>query len=78
VNQFIVKHPGATFVSVEEAARFLGISRGLAYSETHRYLAAGEGLCCIRIGNRILVPVAWLEEQAATGCSLLGTRAATG
>jgi excisionase family DNA binding protein len=38
-------------LSVEEAARLLGISRGLAYELVHR----GE-LAAIRLGRRILVP----------------------
>lgn len=56
------------FVSVTEAARFLGISRGLAYKLAHQYLTTGHGLVCERFGNRILVPLAWLEQQAARGC----------
>lgn len=56
--------PRVAFVSVEAAARFLGISRGMAYQQAHRHLDHGDGLHCVRIGNRLLVPVAWLEQLA--------------
>lgn len=56
--------PRVAFVSVEAAARFLGISRGMAYQQAHEYLNHGDGLRCVRIGNRLLVPVAWLEQLA--------------
>lgn len=50
-------------MTVEEAARVLGISRGLAYA------AVREGwLPHVRMGRRIIVPVAALErflEEAA-------------
>lgn len=52
------------FVSVEAAARFLGISRGMAYQQAHEHLDHGGGLRCVRIGNRLLVPVSWLEQLA--------------
>lgn len=52
------------FVSVEAAARFLGISRGMAYQQANHHLQQGTGLRCVRIGNRLLVPVSWLEELA--------------
>lgn len=53
-------------LSVEEAAAFLGISRGSAYQA----IRTGE-IPCIRIGKRILVPRVTLEkllelDQAAT------------
>lgn len=54
------------FVSVEAAARFLGISRGMAYQQARRHLDHGDGLRCVRIGNRLLVPVAWLEQLAGS------------
>jgi excisionase family DNA binding protein len=44
-------------ISVEDAARILGISRGLAYEAARR----GE-LPCIRIGRRLLVPRARLLD----------------
>lgn len=44
-------------VSVDEAARLLGISRGAAYRAVHR----GD-LAAFRIGKRILVPVGRLGE----------------
>jgi len=43
--------------NVEEAGRLLGISRNSAYN------AAGTGeIPTIRIGNRILVSLAWLNK----------------
>ena len=56
--------PRVAFVSVEAAARFLGISRGMAYQQAHLYLDRGDGLVCVRIGHRMLVPVSWLEQLA--------------
>lgn len=44
-------------ISVEDAARLLGISRGLAYEAAHR----GE-LPVIRLGRRLLVPRQRLYE----------------
>jgi hypothetical protein len=61
----VVEHgQRAAFVSVETAARFLGISRGMAYQQAHDHLEGGGGLRCVRIGHRLLVPVAWLEQLA--------------
>jgi excisionase family DNA binding protein len=51
-------------LTVEEAARALGISRAFAYEA----VARGE-IPCIRIGKRILVPIAGLNrllESAVT------------
>jgi len=56
--------PRAAFVNVETAARFLGISRGMAYQQARQHLDHGGGLHCVRIGHRLLVPVAWLEQLA--------------
>lgn len=48
-------------LSVEEAGRILGLSRGSAY------LAARTGeLPTIRIGKRLIVPVAALEKMLAS------------
>jgi len=60
---------GSAFCSVEEAARFLGISRGLAYRLAREYLATGgkSGIPALRFGNRLVVPVAALERLAAGG-----------
>lgn len=52
------------FVSVEAAARYLGISRAMAYQQAHHHLANGDGLHCVRLGTRLLVPVAWLHAVA--------------
>jgi len=52
------------FVNIDDAARFLGISRGLAYKEAHRFLETGEGLRCIKVGDRLRVPRTWLDRLA--------------
>lgn len=59
----------ALTVSVEEAARLLGVGRGLAYEAARR----GE-IPTIRLGRRLLVPRARLlallgEEQLVTAAS---------
>ena len=56
-------------VRVEEAARLLGISRGLAYELVNR----GE-LPALRLGRRLVVPISALEDLVAgasnTGASM--------
>jgi excisionase family DNA binding protein len=52
------------FVTVEQAARRLGISRGLAYELCRTYLARGTGIPCVRFGRRIAVPRRALLELA--------------
>lgn len=53
----------ALLVSVEEAARRLGIGRTLAYALCHRFEAGlPGGLPCVRLGRRLLVPVRAIEE----------------
>jgi excisionase family DNA binding protein len=54
-------------ISVEDAARLLGISRGLAYEAARR----GD-LPVIRLGRRLLVPRARLLELVGTR-ELVGT-----
>lgn len=49
-------------ITVEEAARILGISRGSAYEAVRR----GD-IPTIRIGKRLIVPVAALERMLAVG-----------
>jgi len=51
---------GRLAMSVEEAAEMLGISRGLAYELVHR-----EELPALRLGRRLVVPVAALEAMVA-------------
>jgi excisionase family DNA binding protein len=51
-------------VSVEDAARMLGISRGAAY--TH---ARDGSLPTIKLGKRLLVPKAALEKMLSAGAS---------
>jgi hypothetical protein len=54
----------ARFVNIDHAASFLGISRGLAYKEAHRFLETGDGLRCIKVGERLRVPRTWLDRLA--------------
>ena len=49
-------------ITVEEAARILGISRGSAYEAVRR----GD-IPTIRIGKRLIVPVAALGRMLAVG-----------
>ena len=58
------KRSDARFANIDDAARFLGISRGLAYKEAHRFLETGEGLRCIKVGDRLRVPRNWLNRLA--------------
>ena len=63
------------FVSVEEAARRLGIGRTLAYDLCRLYLNNRPGgLPCIRLGRRLLVPVWAIEELALAGGTPRGER----
>jgi excisionase family DNA binding protein len=52
-----MQHNATLTVTTAEAARLLGISRNLAYEAARR----GE-IPTIRIGRRILVPIAALER----------------
>ena len=55
--------PDRPFLTVEEAAAVLGISRTLAYSLANEFLTTRSGLPCIRLGSRrIVVPRAALER----------------
>lgn len=60
------------FVRVEDAAAQLGISRSSAYEAANAWLRTegGEGLPCIRIGRRILVPQAAIDRWAAIGTTV--------
>ena len=58
--------PSSLFVGVDEAARILGVSRSLAYAMANLWLAGGEnGLPSIRLGRRILIRRATLDEWAS-------------
>jgi excisionase family DNA binding protein len=63
------QHPSSSstlFVGVDEAARILGVSRSLAYAMANLWLAGGEdGLPAIRLGRRILIRRATLDEWAS-------------
>ncbi len=55
------------FVSVEEAARRIGIGRTLAYSLCRAFLEGRpDGLRCVRLGRRLLVPV-WVIDSLGRG-----------
>jgi hypothetical protein len=55
---------GPAFISVADAARYLGIGRGLAYKQVKKYIATGgrSGIPAKRVGRRILVPIAGLSR----------------
>ena len=54
---------GRPFLTVEEAAAVLGISRTLAYSLAREFLTTRSGLPCVRLGSRrLVVPRAALER----------------
>ena len=52
------------FIRIQEAAKRLGISKNSAYQAAHRYIETGgrEGMPCIKLGGRYLVPTASLER----------------
>jgi excisionase family DNA binding protein len=51
-------------VSVKDAARRLGISRGFAYAKVK------DGtIRCVRIGRAVRVPLAVLDEMLRRGCA---------
>ena len=55
------------FLTVEEAAAVLGISRTLAYSLAREFLTTRSGLPCVRLGSRrIVVPRAALQRWTMT------------
>ena len=55
-------------LTVEEAAKLLGVSRIKGYE-----LAHSEGFPAMRLGRKLLIPrdrfLAWLDEQAGTAAS---------
>lgn len=57
------------FLTVDEAAEVLGISRNTAYLATKRYRATDgrEGLPVIKVGGCLRVPRAALERMAQIG-----------
>ena len=54
----------ARFVNIDDAVRFLGISRGHVYKQAHLFLQTGKGLPCIKVGERFRVPRTWLDQVA--------------
>lgn len=57
------------FHSIEGAAQILGISRSSAYELANRWLRSNgeDGLPCVRLGRRIVVPSAAIARLAAVG-----------
>jgi hypothetical protein len=57
------------FYSVVRAAHLLGISRSSAYDLANEWLDSDgkEGLPCIRLRRRILIPAAIIDQWAAVG-----------
>lgn len=53
------------FLTVEEAAQLLRISRSTAYSLAAAYRRTGDGLPVIRLGRLLRVPTARLAAWAA-------------
>lgn len=64
VDTHLAGDTSPAFVSVETAAKYLGISRAMAYQQAHQHLTHGGGLHCVRLGTRLLVPIAWLHTVA--------------
>ncbi len=64
IDQSLATEPAKGTLSVEEAARLLGISRTLAFDAIRQH---GElaGVRVVRIGRRILIPRAALERVLA-------------
>ena len=62
-------HQSPLFLRVEEAARLLRISRSSAYEAANTWLRSEgkEGLPCVRLGRRIVVPRAAIDKWAAIG-----------
>jgi len=58
-----------TFLTIQEAAQVLRISRSSAYEHANAWLRTDgqSGIPCIRLGRRLVVPIAALESWAATG-----------
>jgi excisionase family DNA binding protein len=65
-NRAVAKQPNRT-VSIPEAARLLGISRSHAYDLVRR----GE-LVGVRLGRRIVVPIAAIDDMLASGSAEAG------
>lgn len=57
------------FCSVKTAARLLGISRSSAYNLANEWIDSDQerGLPCVRLGRRIVVPMAVIVQWEAIG-----------
>jgi excisionase family DNA binding protein len=65
------------FLTVEEAARLLRISRTSAYSLATAYLRTGEGLPVVRLGRLLRVPTARLAAWTSPRVDAKTSRAAS-
>jgi hypothetical protein len=61
-------------LTVPEAANLLGLGRSAAYEQARRYIATGgrEGLPCLRLGRRLIVPSAPLRSILGLAASQSG------
>lgn len=61
--------PTPLFYRVEEAAEILRISRSTAYEMANAWLRSdgADGLPCLRLGRRIVVPRAVIDDWATIG-----------
>ncbi|CCM65255.1 helix-turn-helix domain-containing protein [Candidatus Microthrix parvicella] len=65
-----IRTTDALFLTVEEAAQALRISRTLAYQEVNRYLDTdgAHGLAAVRVGRAIRVPQSAIDRLASGAC----------
>jgi excisionase family DNA binding protein len=76
----VVRSRESAFLHVREAAVVLGISNSAAYELANAWLATDgrTGLPAIRMGRRILIPRAAIDQLAAVGSDNGSSLGATG